>query len=80
MVFRTELLLEKIIAMFEAFAVQDHGLKKKKIEPLTFKVSVTQMYNKCTAEYMTDNRWIMRMYKTKIMKEKKKLKMITCKI
>lgn len=80
MVFRTELLLEKIIAMFEAFAVQDHGLKKKKIEPLTFKVLVTQMYNKCAAEYKTDNEWTMRMYKTKIMKKKKKLKMRTCKI
>lgn len=29
------------------------------------------MYNKCTAEYKTDNEWTMRMYKTKIMKEKK---------
>lgn len=43
-------------------------------------VLVTQMYNKCTAEYKTYNEWTMRMYKTKIMKEKKKLKMITCKI
>lgn len=30
------------------------------------------MYNKCTAEYKTDNEWTMRMYKTKKLKEKKK--------
>lgn len=80
MVFRTELLLEKNHSHVWSFCCARPWFKKKKIEPLTFKVSVTQMYNKCTAEYKTDNEWTMRMYKTKIMKEKKKLKMITCKI
>lgn len=38
------------------------------------------MYNKCIVEYKIDNGWIMCIYEIKIMKEKKKLKMIMCKI
>lgn len=32
------------------------------------------MYNKCTAEYKTDNEWTMRMYKTKKNEKKENTK------